>query len=111
MGLRFRVELPVPGMARRTIDIAFTRAKVAVFVDGCFWHGCTLHGVEPKNNADWWARKISMNRARDEGTVRHLEALGWTVLRFWEHDSVESSAVYVRNAVFAGSRVRPPRHR
>lgn len=111
MGLRFRVELPVPGKRRRTIDIAFTRVKVAVFVDGCFWHGCPVHGVTPKNNADWWLRKITSNRARDEDTNRLLEELGWTVLRFWEHDEVSASALAVRRAVTGGTPGSDTEHR
>jgi len=63
-GYRFRVAYPVPGMPRRTIDIAFPRRRVAVFVDGCFWHACPTHGVKPKNNKDWWADKLAGNRVR-----------------------------------------------
>jgi DNA mismatch endonuclease (patch repair protein) len=84
-GLRYRVELPVPGAARRTIDIAFTRARLAVFVDGCFWHACPEHGTEPAVNADWWARKLAANRARDTATDQLLEEAGWRVIRVWEH--------------------------
>ena len=108
-GLRYRLEVPVPGIPRRTIDIAFARAKVAVFVDGCFWHGCPLHGVAPRNNAEWWAAKLAANRERDEDTTRHLESLGWTVLRFWEHEDAVTSAARVRAALPARvRRVRPP---
>src|SRR5690606_14685991 len=63
-GLRYRVEYPVPGMARRRIDVAFTRAKVAVLIDGCFWHGCPEHATHPKSNADWWRTKLDRNMAR-----------------------------------------------
>lgn len=84
-GYRYRVAYPVPGLPRRSIDIAFTRAKVAVFVDGCFWHGCSEHRQVPASNREWWAAKLEKNRARDEATTAHLEHLGWTVLRFWEH--------------------------
>jgi len=85
-GLRYRVTFPVPGQRRRTIDIAFTRRHVAVFIDGCFWHGCVVHGVKPTANAEWWQTKIAANRARDEDTTRALEEHGWRVLRFWEHE-------------------------
>ena len=85
-GLRFRVDYHVPGMARRTIDVAFPGKKVALFVDGCFWHGCPLHGTYPTANADWWAEKIAANRRRDVETTEHLRGLGWQVLRLWEHD-------------------------
>lgn len=84
-GLRYRVGYKVPGMPRRTIDIAFPKQKVAVFIDGCFWHGCPEHCVPPKNNAEWWANKLDGNIARDEGTTDHLVASGWTVVRLWEH--------------------------
>jgi len=98
-GLRYRVEYPVPGMARRRIDIAFTRAKVAVLIDGCFWHGCPLHATWPKQNAEWWRAKLDRNMARDRETTEHLTAQGWTVLRFWEHEAPEEVAVQVRTAV------------
>jgi DNA mismatch endonuclease (patch repair protein) len=85
-GLRYRVAWPVPGQRRRTIDIAFTRARLAVFIDGCFWHGCPLHATSPKANAAWWAEKIATNQARDADVIAQLEDMGWTVLRFWEHE-------------------------
>jgi DNA mismatch endonuclease, patch repair protein len=85
VGLRYRVCLKVPGAPRRTIGIAFTRAKLAVFIDGCFWHGCPEHGEVPVANRRWWVDKIERNRARDAETTALLEAAGWTVLRFWEH--------------------------
>ena len=85
-GYSYRVAYPVPGMPRRTIDIAFTRAKVAVFIDGCFWHGCPEHGTKPTSNAEWWATKLAANVARDLDTTQWLESQGWTVLRFWEHE-------------------------
>ncbi|MEV4995323.1 very short patch repair endonuclease [Streptomyces niveus] len=86
-GLRYRVNARVPDMPRRTVDVMFTKAKVAVFVDGCFWHGCPLHATQPKANAEWWREKLDKNMARDKETSAHLEAAGWTVLRFWEHES------------------------
>ncbi len=64
----------------------FTRAKVAVFVDGCYWHGCPDHGMKAKMNAEYWSTKIARNRARDADTNLRLEAAGWTVLRAWEHE-------------------------
>jgi DNA mismatch endonuclease (patch repair protein) len=84
--MRYRVAYPIPGLARRSIDIAFTRAKVAVFLDGCFWHGCPEHGTKPKANAGWWAVKLRANADRDIQTTAVLGDLGWTVLRFWEHE-------------------------
>ncbi|WP_157413079.1 very short patch repair endonuclease [Aeromicrobium sp. Root236] len=85
-GLRYRVQLPVPGNRRRRIDVAFTRAKVAVFVDGCFWHGCPLHGTRPATNSEWWDWKIKRNRDRDVDTNRLLAEHGWEVVRVWEHE-------------------------
>lgn len=94
-GMRYRVEYPVPGMARRRIDVAFTRAKVAVLIDGCFWHGCPEHATHPKSNAEWWRKKLDRNMARDRETTEHLTAAGWMVLRFWEHEAPEEVAVRV----------------
>ncbi|WP_428957653.1 very short patch repair endonuclease [Streptomyces sp. cg35] len=98
-GLRYRIEYRVPGMARRRIDVAFTRAKVAVLIDGCFWHGCPQHATQPKANAEWWRRKLDRNMARDRETTEHLTTLGWTVLRFWEHEQPEVVAARVAQAV------------
>ena len=85
-GLRFRVDYAaVPGRP----DIAFTRVMVAVFLDGCFWHGCPLHGTSPKSNADWWKAKITRNLERDARVRDQLEDLGWLVLRYWAHDDVD----------------------
>ncbi|MFE2694190.1 very short patch repair endonuclease [Streptomyces mirabilis] len=91
-GLRYRVNVPVPGMPRRTIDIVFGKAKVAIFLDGCFWHGCPVHATHPKANAEWWRAKLDKNMARDRETTDLLHSAGWTVLRFWEHESAEDVA-------------------
>ncbi|MEU5722735.1 very short patch repair endonuclease [Micromonospora sp. NPDC047738] len=91
-GLRYRICMPVTGLRRRTIDIAFTRIRLAVFVDGCFWHGCPQHATWPKANAAWWEAKILKNRERDRETTRKLEDEGWTVVRIWEHESAEDAA-------------------
>ena len=98
-GLRYRVGFPVPGQRRRTIDVAFTRAQVAVFVDGCFWHGCPEHGTQPQSNSAWWTTKLSANQARDRDTDRVLAEAGWTVLRVWEHEDPAAAADRVRAAV------------
>ncbi|MEU6368425.1 very short patch repair endonuclease [Streptomyces sp. NPDC046931] len=98
-GLRFRVEYPVPGMARRRIDVAFTSVKVAVLIDGCFWHGCPVHATQPKSNAEWWRQKLDRNMARDAETTEHLVAAGWEVLRFWEHEAAEDVAPRIAAAV------------
>lgn len=98
-GYRYRVAYPVPGFPRRSIDLAFTRYRVAVFVDGCFWHGCSEHRQVPASNREWWATKLEENRARDEATTAHLEQLGWTVLRFWEHTEPGTAFREVRAVV------------
>lgn len=87
LGLRFRVHYCVLEGTRRTIDIAFPRAKVAIFRDGCFWHGCPIHGTQPRHNAAWWREKIEGNQARDRDTNERLRKLGWRVIRVWEHDA------------------------
>lgn len=86
-GLRYRVACPPLVSLRRKADIVFTRQHIAVFIDGCFWHGCPEHGTrEFKTNAEYWTPKIARNRTRDEQTTQTLGAAGWTVLRFWEHE-------------------------
>jgi DNA mismatch endonuclease (patch repair protein) len=64
----------------------FVGAKVAVFVDGCYWHGCPIHGTKPKANASWWADKLMANIQRDRDTDRRMDEAGWTVIRIWEHE-------------------------
>lgn len=100
-GLRYRVHQRVPGMPRRTVDMSFTRVRVAVFVDGCFWHGCPYHGMTPKANRDWWSRKLDGNRSRDAETSAHLSALGWVVLRFWSHEEPDAMAESVKACVLS----------
>ncbi|MCL2849782.1 MAG: very short patch repair endonuclease [Micrococcales bacterium] len=95
-GLRYRVGFAVPGQRRRTIDVAFTRAQVAVFVDGCFWHGCPDHGRQPQANASWWTTKLAANQARDRDTDRLLADAGWTVVRVWEHEDPAVAAQRIR---------------
>lgn len=90
---------PVPGQRRRTIDVAFTRAKIAVFIDGCFWHCCPDHGNSPRANRSWWETKLAANRERDLDTDRMLHELGWRVIRFWEHEDPHEAAAKVRRIV------------
>lgn len=86
MGLRYRVDVaPLRGLRRRA-DVVFTRQRVAVFVDGCYWHSCPDHGSLPKANAEWWRNKLAGNEARDRDTDRRLAAAGWSVIRVWEHE-------------------------
>ena len=94
-GLRYRVERPVlPGMRRRA-DIVFGPAKVAVFVDGCFWHLCPEHATSPKANADWWRQKLERNWERDRDTDRLLLEQGWLPVRVWEHEDMVEAAVRI----------------
>ncbi len=86
-------------MPRRSVDIAFTRQKVAVFLDGCFWHSGPDHATSPKANADWWRTKLDRNMTRDRETTEYLSALGWVVLRFWEHEVPDAVAKRVRDVV------------
>jgi DNA mismatch endonuclease, patch repair protein len=89
LGLRYRTHLrPIAG-DRCQVDVAFTRWRVAVFVDGCFWHGCPQHATRPATNREWWGSKLDNNVARDRRTDERLQAAGWTVLRYWEHMPVD----------------------
>lgn len=100
-GLRYRVDYAVLGKPRRRADIAFTRAKVAVFVDGCFWHGCIEHGSWPKANAEFWRNKIETNRERDRDTDQRLNDIGWCVVRIWEHEEPEIAVKRIIKAVYS----------
>src|SRR5690606_27537058 len=91
-GLRFRVDHPLPGMPRRRADVLLTRARIAVFVDGCFWHSCPLHRTDPASNASWWAEKLRRNVERDRDTDRRLGEQRWLVMRFWEHADMVNAA-------------------
>ncbi len=102
-GLRYRLQVPVLSKPRRTADIVFPRQRLAVFVDGCFWHGCPEHASWPKSNAEFWRNKIEENIARDADTTRRLEMAGWKVIRVWEHENaLEASDRIARN--LAGAR-------
>lgn len=86
---------PLPDLRRRA-DILFREEKVAVFVDGCFWHGCPIHGTSAKANASFWAAKIRKNKERDEDTNRRLSAAGWLVIRIWEHEDPAEAAKSIK---------------
>ena len=90
-GLRYRIDYKLPGTRRRA-DLAFPKARVAVFVDGCFWHGCPEHGTWPKANSQWWREKIRANQRRDADTNARLADGGWTVVRVWEHQNPAEAA-------------------
>lgn len=84
---------------RRVADIAFPGLKIAVFVDGCFWHGCPIHATWPKRNAELWRQKIEANRARDADTNERLREVGWTVLRIWRHESAVQAATTIAQEI------------
>jgi DNA mismatch endonuclease, patch repair protein len=107
-GLRYRVDapLPIPGVRRRA-DLLFSRARVVVFVDGCFWHSCPKCRLVPKANAEWWAAKLARNVARDRDTDRRLKRAGWRVVRVREHESPSAGARRVARLV--AQRERSPR--
>ena len=102
-GQRYRVDVRPEPWLRRRADIVFPRAKLAVFVDGCFWHGCPEHASWPKSNAQFWRDKIEANRARDADTDRRLSALGWRVIRVWAHERAGEAAERIENVVRGGS--------
>lgn len=98
-GLRYRVDIqPLPTL-RRKADVVFSRDRVAVYVDGCFWHGCPIHGTSPKANGTWWAEKLGRNISRDRDTDLRLQDAGWTDVRVWEHDDFAAAAAEVERAV------------
>jgi DNA mismatch endonuclease, patch repair protein len=98
-GLRFRVDRPIRRAPLVRADIVFVTARVAIFIDGCFWHGCPLHATESKTNAPWWRSKIARNQQRDRAADELLGADGWTVLRFWEHEDPAESLLTVRRVL------------
>lgn len=100
-GLRYQVHVALLAKPRRVADIVFPRARIAVFVDGCFWHGCPEHASWPKSNADFWREKIETNRLRDADTNRRLNALGWKIVRIWEHENPSEAANRIAELVDA----------
>lgn len=109
LGLRFRVGIAPEPSLRRRADIVFTAARVAVFIDGCFWHGCPKHGRSTfKHNADYWLAKIQTNVTRDTDTNEQLAKAGWRVLRYWEHEKQEDVVTEIREVVSALRRCHKP---
>lgn len=108
MGLRFFVDRAIVGNKRRA-DVVFPTERVAVFVDGCFWHSCPTHGTTPRQNRDWWVEKLETNRRRDADTNAVLRDHGWTVLRFFEHEDPQTAAqvVFDRIAAIRATSSRP----
>ncbi len=108
-GLRFRKHYrPVRG-SRCEVDVAFTRWRVAVLLDGCFWHGCPRHATRPATNEEWWAAKLDANIARDRRTDEMLAEVGWMVLRFWEHEPTDEVVTKVCEVIagLSGGAHRP----
>ncbi|NTW40006.1 MAG: very short patch repair endonuclease [Cellulomonadaceae bacterium] len=106
-GMRYRVDHPLPDMPRRRADVVFTAARLAVFVDGCFWHACPEHATQPSANSVWWRDKLAKNVARDRDTDTHLAGVGWMVLRFWEHSDMAAAALVVETEWRARRQVAP----
>lgn len=109
-GFRFRKDFRVDlglGRGNPRPDIAFTRQRVAIFIDGCFWHDCPVHGRRPATNVSFWEDKLQRNVARDIRNTAALEDAGWTVLRFWEHEDVSSVASRITDAVRRASGQQP----
>jgi DNA mismatch endonuclease (patch repair protein) len=98
-GIRYRIHVPVLTKPRRVADVAFSGLRVAVFVDGCFWHGCPQHATWPKQNAEFWRAKILANQQRDRDTDERLRADGWKVIRVWAHEPPERVAAKVATVV------------
>jgi DNA mismatch endonuclease (patch repair protein) len=107
-GLRYRLDLAVLDDKRRRVDVVFPRERVALFVDGCFWHSCPEHRTTPKANRAWWKAKLRANWQRDRRTDEDLRAREWTVIRSWEHEDPESVAARVRRVVLARRREKGP---
>jgi len=99
LGLRFRVHRRPVADLRATADIVFGQGRVAVFVDGCFWHRCPLHATVPKANGEWWAEKLRANVERDRRTSGELRARGWCVIRIWEHESPQNAGAEILRLV------------
>lgn len=104
LGLRYRVAARPLSDVRRTADLVFPKERVAVFLDGCFWHGCPEHHTVAVTNAGFWADKVKGNVARDRDTDSRLQDAGWVTVRIWEHEDPVSAAVRVRDTVLARRR-------
>jgi DNA mismatch endonuclease (patch repair protein) len=98
-GLRYRIDTGPLKSLRCRADIVFRRQKVAVFVDGCFWHGCPEHGTSPRTNATYWSAKIARNIERDRFNETELSAAGWDVVRVWEHEAPGDAADRIARAL------------
>jgi DNA mismatch endonuclease (patch repair protein) len=107
-GLRYRVHRRPVDTLRRTADVVFPAARVAVELRGCFWHACPQHGTVPHANHDWWAEKLAGNKARDRETEQAWRAAGWEVVVVWEHEDpdvvADRLAVSIRQRTLAKRR-------
>lgn len=106
-GMRYRVDVSLPGMPRRRADLLFAGPRVAVFVDGCFWHSCPEHATQPRANGDWWRAKLDANVRRDRDTDARLRERGWTVLRFWEHEDPDRAVDALERVVRSSPSQQP----
>jgi DNA mismatch endonuclease (patch repair protein) len=102
-GHRYRVDYAPLG-GRRRADIVFTRARVAVFVDGCFWHGCPEHGTWPRSNRTQWSQKLKDNILRDRSSDSELRDSGWAVVRVWEHESIDQACTRIESVLYRRGR-------
>ena len=99
-GLRFRNDASIATGERIVrADVAFARHRLAVFVDGCFWHGCPEHGTQPRTHSDYWRPKLERNRRRDIATNDLLQRAGWRAVRVWEHQDPEEAAAYIHQLI------------
>lgn len=105
-GFRYRVDAQVIASVRRRADLLFPSLRVAVFVDGCFWHGCPVHGTWPKANAEFWRDKIETNKLRDADTDRRLAEARWKVVRFWEHEPLAAQVARLAQLLTRRRKVR-----
>ena len=108
LGLRYRVSVRPLRELRRTADLVFTKVRVAVFLDGCFWHGCPDHHTVAATNASFWAEKVESTRSRDRDTDRRLADAGWTSIRVWEHEDPVEAAQRIHAVVRGRGRSNPP---
>ena len=111
LGIRFRVGVKVEPALRRTADVAIKSLRLAIFIDGCFWHGCPEHWSCPQTNEEFWSSKIAKNIRRDRETDQILRDKGWTVMRFWEHEEAGGAAQKTREwirATRSKGKVPPP---
>lgn len=98
-GWRYRVDVQPDPDLRTRADVLFVSRRTAVFIDGCWWHGCPTHYTTPATRGDWWDSKVEANRSRDAAATAALETRGWTVIRVWEHTSVDDAVAVIESAL------------